>query len=54
VAIDVYMSEPAIDSPLIGMPMVLATSHIGGSTHEAIMAMGRAAITQLVDVYLKT
>jgi len=54
VAIDVYMSEPAIDSPLIGMPMVLATSHIGGSTNEAIMAMGRAAITQLVNAYRKT
>lgn len=51
VAIDVYNSEPQIESPLIGMSKVLSTSHIGGSTEQAVMAMGSAAIKQLVDVY---
>lgn len=51
VAIDVYDSEPQIESPLIGMPKVISTCHIGGSTYEAVLAMGTAAINQLVDVY---
>jgi len=51
VAIDVFEGEPRISSPLIGMPKVLSTSHIGGSTQEAVMAMGRAAISQLLNAY---
>ncbi len=35
VALDVYTSEPCTDSPLFGMPGVLATPHLGASTEEA-------------------
>jgi len=35
VALDVYAEEPCTDSPLFGMPGVVATPHLGASTKEA-------------------
>lgn len=46
-ALDVLESEPPIDRPLIELPNVMVTPHIGGSTEEAILAMGMAAINGL-------
>ena len=34
-ALDVYASEPCTDSPLFQLPNVVATPHLGASTHEA-------------------
>jgi D-3-phosphoglycerate dehydrogenase len=34
-ALDVYASEPCTDSPLFGFDNVVATPHLGASTHEA-------------------
>jgi D-3-phosphoglycerate dehydrogenase len=34
-ALDVYATEPCTDSPLFGLPNVVATPHLGASTHEA-------------------
>lgn len=46
-AFDAFSVEPPEDMELLSLPNFLATPHIGGSAHEAILAMGRAAIMGL-------
>ena len=46
-AIDVFEIEPLDDKELCELDNVLITPHIGGSTEEAIFAMGMAAIDGL-------
>ena len=46
-AFDVLNEEPPLDGNFINHPKVIVTTHIGGSSHEAILAMGRAAIKGL-------
>lgn len=48
-AFDVFATEPPTDRELLMLPNFLATPHIGGSAHEAVLAMGRAAIRGLDD-----
>lgn len=57
-AIDVYPEEPegnsdAFQSELRGLPNVLLTPHVGGSTAEAQAAIGREVATSLLR-YVKT
>ena len=47
-AVDVYQKEPPDESPLIGLPNVLHTPHLGASTEEA----QRDVATQIVDQVL--
>jgi phosphoglycerate dehydrogenase-like enzyme len=46
-AADVFALEPPIDRELLRLPSFIGTPHIGGSTQEAVLAMGRAAIAGL-------
>ena len=46
-ALDVFNIEPPLDQDFSTMDNVLVTPHIGGSTEEAILAMGMAAIEGL-------
>ena len=46
-ALDVFAIEPPTDTEFALMDNVLVTPHIGGSTEEAILAMGMAAIDGL-------
>ncbi|MDO9372316.1 MAG: phosphoglycerate dehydrogenase [Gammaproteobacteria bacterium] len=46
-AFDVFAVEPPPDQELLALPNFLVTPHIGGSAHEAVLAMGRAAIDGL-------
>jgi D-3-phosphoglycerate dehydrogenase len=46
-AADVFQAEPAASPALLALPNFLGTPHIGGSTQEAQLAMGRAAIEGL-------
>jgi D-3-phosphoglycerate dehydrogenase / 2-oxoglutarate reductase len=38
--VDVYPHEPATESPLFGLPNVILTPHIGGSSGEALAKVG--------------
>jgi phosphoglycerate dehydrogenase-like enzyme len=46
-AADVFAIEPPVDRGLLQLPTFIGTPHIGGSTEEAVLAMGRAAIAGL-------
>ncbi|WP_262690344.1 phosphoglycerate dehydrogenase [Kordiimonas aestuarii] len=46
-AFDVFASEPMYDDRFLSLPNFVATPHIGGSSVEAVLAMGRAAINGL-------
>ncbi|NUM75153.1 phosphoglycerate dehydrogenase [candidate division KSB1 bacterium] len=51
---DVFASEPPLDLELLRLPNFLATPHIGGSSAEAVLAMGRAAIAGLDENEIPT
>jgi len=48
-AFDVFVDEPPTDRELLDLPTFIVTPHIGGSTEEAVLNMGRAAIGGLDD-----
>lgn len=46
--LDVFANEPPLESGLLDLPNFWCTPHIGGSSAESILKMGRAAIDNLV------
>lgn len=52
-ALDVYESEPPTDLDFLGLPNLMITPHIGGSSDEAVLAMGRSAIQHLRKYFNK-
>jgi D-3-phosphoglycerate dehydrogenase len=48
-ALDVYATEPPPDRELLALLNLVPMPHIGGSTEESVLAMGRAAIEGLSD-----
>ncbi|HKB11901.1 MAG TPA: phosphoglycerate dehydrogenase [Vicinamibacterales bacterium] len=46
-AADVFATEPPTNVDLLRLPNFIGTPHVGGSTEEAVLAMGRAAIAGL-------
>jgi lactate dehydrogenase-like 2-hydroxyacid dehydrogenase len=46
-AFDVFKNEPNINKELVSLPNFYITPHIGGSSKEAVFAMGMAAIDGL-------
>jgi D-3-phosphoglycerate dehydrogenase len=46
-AADVFTIEPPVDRDLLQLPTFIGTPHVGASTDEAVLAMGRAAIAGL-------
>ena len=48
-ALDVFVEEPPKNSPLIGLPNVIATPHVAGSTAEAQEEVGTQIAVQVRD-----
>ena len=48
-ALDVFAVEPPRDSPLVGLPGVIATPHVAGSTREAQEEVGTQIAQQVRD-----
>ena len=46
--VDVFPHEPCIDSPLFGLPNVVLTPHTGGSSEEALPAVGEMISTSVI------
>jgi lactate dehydrogenase-like 2-hydroxyacid dehydrogenase len=50
--IDVFQKEPPVNNPLLSLPNVLATSHLGAYTKETITAMDLLVVKACADVLL--
>ncbi len=48
-ALDVFAEEPPKNSPLIGLPNVISTPHVAGSTAEAQEELGNQVAVQIRD-----
>ena len=49
--LDVFWEEPPTDADFLQLTNLMVTPHIGGNAKEAVDAMGRAAIQNLVEYF---
>ncbi len=50
-ALDVYEKEPPLESPLLGLPEVIAFPHLGASTEEAQIGVAVEIAQQVIDAF---
>ena len=48
-ALDVFSQEPPLENPLLTLPQVIATPHLGASSEQAQMNVATAIAEQMVD-----
>jgi D-3-phosphoglycerate dehydrogenase len=51
-ALDVFSKEPPVDSPLLTLPQIIATPHLGASSEQAQINVSKAIAEQMVDYLL--
>jgi len=49
--LDVFWDEPPTDTEFLSLSNLMVTPHIGGNSLEAVEAMGRAAVQNLVEYF---
>jgi len=52
-ALDVFSLEPPVNNPLLSLPQVIATPHLGASSEQAQMNVATAIAEQMVDYLQK-
>ena len=52
-ALDVFEREPPVDNPLLELPQVISTPHLGASSEQAQMNVATAIAEQMVDYLLE-
>ena len=50
-ALDVFEKEPPTDIDFLKLDNLICTPHIGGHSHEGLVAMGEHAINNLLDFF---
>ena len=48
-ALDVFVEEPPVGSPLLGLENVVLTPHLGGQTSEALHRMGEQTVVNCLE-----
>lgn len=50
-ALDCYLNEPPLKSPLLSLPNIITTPHIGSYTYESVLEMGLCSVDNLIKAF---